>query len=597
MSKTLTQDQKVKIIAMNSLGMSQRSIAKEVIGRASAKSTIGDFLRSIKSEVCEQQQDNSRVLLISDMHLPYHHEDTFRFLQYLKNKYDPTRVISLGDECFPAEAEVMTEQGWVSFEKYVDEYNKGNVINVVQVDDKLEGLLVKPDRVVYKEAAEKLLRYEHKTMVSCTTPRHNLVKINPNNGELHRREAWDNTGTSAWEIPRNIKSYQGEGVNFTDDELRLIVAYQADGTLTKGAMRFSFTKKRKADRLEVLLNNLDIPFNQHKVARGDLQYYIEVADTPRYLEKIFRNLFKVTDLSNSQLEVFVSEVSQWDSYDKKDRFRYTSKFKDNVEFVQQAAVLSGKSARRVLSTKVGEHEYFYLDVINNPEKCSLKSAKQIYVDHNKPVYCVTVPTGMILTRQEGWISVSGNCDKHSLSYHENDPDLSSAGDELKEALKCVRKLHKMFPEMDILESNHGSLVWRKAKTHGIPRAYIKSYNEVLGVSDGWKWHYDMTIDLPNGTKCYLHHGKVADVTKLSQQMGMCAVQGHYHEKFKVEYWGNPTGLYWALQIGCLIDDNSLAFAYNNANLKRPVIGTGLIIDGLPVLEPMVLDKDGNWIGE
>lgn len=46
---------------------------------------------------------------------------------------------------------------------------------------------------------------------------------------------------------------------------------------------------------------------------------------------------------------------------------------------------------------------------------------------------------------------------------------------------------------------------------------------------------------------------------------------------------------------CLIDDDQYAFNYNNVNIRRPVVGTGLIIDSIPVLEPMVLDSKGDWI--
>ena len=108
--------------------------------------------------------------------------------------------------------------------------------------------------------------------------------------------------------------------------------------------------------------------------------------------------------------------------------------------------------------------------------------------------------------------------------------------------------------------------------------------------------YDLTITLPTGQKAYFHHGKSSNVLRLSQMMGMCAVQGHYHESLKIEYWGNPNGLYWGLQTGCLIDDNSLAFAYNNVNIKRPVIGTAVIIEGQPILEPMLLNNRGRWEG-
>lgn len=195
------------------------------------------------------------------------------------------------------------------------------------------------------------------------------------------------------------------------------------------------------------------------------------------------------------------------------------------------------------------------------------------------------------------ICLGDEVDHHALSYHDSDPDLYSAGDELDAAIPVIAELQKIFPVMDIVDSNHGSMVWRKAKTNGIPKHYIKSYNEVLGVGEGWKWYFDLTIKLPDGNLCYIHHGKVSDVTRLSQQMGMCAIQGHYHNNFKIDYWGNPVALYWAMQCGCLIDNDSLAFSYNNVNIKRPVIGTGLIIDSKPILEPMVLDSYGKWIGE
>lgn len=194
------------------------------------------------------------------------------------------------------------------------------------------------------------------------------------------------------------------------------------------------------------------------------------------------------------------------------------------------------------------------------------------------------------------ICLGDELDKHALSYHDHDPDLPSAGDELRKSIPVIQELYKMFPVMDIIESNHGSLVWRKAKTNGIPRQYIKSYNDVLGVGEGWKWSFDLTIELPNGQKCYIHHGKTSNVIQLSQQMGMNAVQGHYHEAYRIDYWGNPSGLFWGMQCGCLIDDDALAFSYNNVNIKRPVIGTGLIVDSIPVLEPLVLDKLGRWVG-
>ena len=79
------------------------------------------------------------------------------------------------------------------------------------------------------------------------------------------------------------------------------------------------------------------------------------------------------------------------------------------------------------------------------------------------------------------IHLGDEVDKHALSMHDSDPDLPSAGDELKLALPKIKELEKMFPKMDLLDSNHGSLVFRRAFKYGIPKAYLKKYNDYLQV--------------------------------------------------------------------------------------------------------------------
>jgi hypothetical protein len=194
------------------------------------------------------------------------------------------------------------------------------------------------------------------------------------------------------------------------------------------------------------------------------------------------------------------------------------------------------------------------------------------------------------------IHIGDELDKHAMSFHDSDPDLPSAGDELKISLPIIKELETIFPVVDLLDSNHGSLVYRRSLKYGIPKAYLKHYNDFLNVGKGWQWHDDLTIKTPTGP-VYFCHGKVADVLKLAQSMGMSCVQGHYHSSFNLKYYGNSLGLYFGLQVGCLIDKDSLAFRYNKTQRARPLIGCGVIIDGLPKLIPMVLDKHGRWCGK
>lgn len=186
------------------------------------------------------------------------------------------------------------------------------------------------------------------------------------------------------------------------------------------------------------------------------------------------------------------------------------------------------------------------------------------------------------------ICLGDELDKHALSFHDSDPDLMSAGDELRAALPVIAELHELFPVMDLIDSNHGSMVFRKAKHHGIPRHYLKSYNDVLQVGKGWKWSHDLTLTLHGGHKVFVHHGKSAEAIKTSQAMSMSHVCGHFHESFGIKYWANPHDLFFAINSGCLIHDDSYAYSYNNTNLKRPIIGTSLIVDGVPILEAMSL---------
>ena len=52
-----------------------------------------------------------------------------------------------------------------------------------------------------------------------------------------------------------------------------------------------------------------------------------------------------------------------------------------------------------------------------------------------------------------------------------------------------------------------------------------------------------------------------------------------------------------MNVGCLINQKSLAFAYAKNFRTRFIIGSGIIIDGIPRLLPLVLNSKGDWIGK
>ncbi len=193
------------------------------------------------------------------------------------------------------------------------------------------------------------------------------------------------------------------------------------------------------------------------------------------------------------------------------------------------------------------------------------------------------------------IHIGDEIDFHAISFHPSDPDLLSPGDELASAIRKLKPLYKLFPDVSVIESNHGSLVFRKGKVHGIPRHVLKSYKQVLEAPNGWSWHFDLQLTLSDGKKVYFHHARSSSVLRASQQMGMNCVFGHHHNKFGVEHWSNGQERHWGMFVGCLINIRSMAFEYGNCNLKQPIIGCGLIIDGEPKLAPMIVDRKNRWI--
>ena len=192
------------------------------------------------------------------------------------------------------------------------------------------------------------------------------------------------------------------------------------------------------------------------------------------------------------------------------------------------------------------------------------------------------------------INIGDLLDFHAISMHTHDPDLASAGHELTMARKYVKELESIYPQVTEVDSNHSSLVYRRAIKYGMSREFLKEYGDFLGTKK-WNWVDDLTLTMSNGQRCFFTHGRSADVLKVSQTMGMSAVQGHYHTKFLVSYWANPDNLFFAMNVGCLINQKSLSMNYAKNFRTRFILGCAIILDGVPRLLPMQLNDKGDWI--
>ena len=192
-----------------------------------------------------------------------------------------------------------------------------------------------------------------------------------------------------------------------------------------------------------------------------------------------------------------------------------------------------------------------------------------------------------------FVLMGDEVDYHNLSFHDTDPDIPfSASSELDKAIIYLQDFYKLFPRVTVLESNHGSLVYRKAKFHGIPRAVIKPYNEILEAPKGWLWKESAIID---GVKYKHSFAKNLKEAVLSE--GMNIAQGHFHTDFEIRYFKRGSELLWGATVGCLIDYDLMAFNYAKTNIAKPIEGCFVNDNGLPILIPMKLDKHNRWTGK
>jgi len=170
------------------------------------------------------------------------------------------------------------------------------------------------------------------------------------------------------------------------------------------------------------------------------------------------------------------------------------------------------------------------------------------------------------------ISVGDEVDFSSISFHDKDPGMLNPSKELTDSIDCMKKLESLFPKIYFCESNHGSLIFRRQKFAGIPIEVIKPLDQIYGTPQ-FSWHDEIILETNKGD-VYICHGKVSRPGGLSKEIGVSTFQGHFHSLFNIVYSTHLTGSRFDAYVGCLADQDKLAFAYAKNNSKKFINGVG-----------------------
>lgn len=193
------------------------------------------------------------------------------------------------------------------------------------------------------------------------------------------------------------------------------------------------------------------------------------------------------------------------------------------------------------------------------------------------------------------VHLGDEIDAHALSNYLTDPDGFSAGEEHKLAITKMHSLYDMFPVVTVCTSNHTARPFRKAFGAGIPKAFLRSYSEILQAPKGWSWHDRVIID-----EISYEHGEgfsgAAAAQLIARGNMRSTVIGHIHSFAGINYISTPEQLLFGFNAGCLINNDAYAFAYGKNFKSKPILGCGVIYKGVPQFIPMVIGKNKRWVG-
>lgn len=187
------------------------------------------------------------------------------------------------------------------------------------------------------------------------------------------------------------------------------------------------------------------------------------------------------------------------------------------------------------------------------------------------------------------IHIGDAVDNHAVSYHDSDPSGRSAGDEFNLAKQRMKRWYHTFPNVKVCIGNHDALPFRKIFTAGLPKEWLKSYEELLESPKGWQWdfvHQVKGVLYQHGTGM---SGEMAAVNA-ARENRQSTVIGHLHTVCNTRYLASYKDLIFGVTVGCGIDHTKYAFAYGKEQTRKPVLACAVVLDGkVPINLPMPLD--------
>lgn len=229
-----------------------------------------------------------------------------------------------------------------------------------------------------------------------------------------------------------VFDYDGEGIELTDVQIKIMCAVICDGSFIKESKskqcRFHIKKDRKKERLREIFTEAQVEWREHKsAAEGYTDFYIEAPIKTKIFDAYWYQCNK------HQLQIICDNILFWDGNVSKGRRRFASNVKENADFVQFAFTACGERATITQRSRVGQSYYtcgkYYtrrtveynvgitertMVSIGGFHRENHKTEINKYKTIDGYKYCFTLPSGMWVMRRNGKILITGNSGKTSI---------------------------------------------------------------------------------------------------------------------------------------------------------------------------------------
>lgn len=311
--------------------------------------------------------------------------------------------------CFDEQTEILTRRGFVLFKDLLQE-------DLVAQWDNGDIYFVKPQEYITRHHKGDMVYLKSQHTDLCMTPDHRCL--------LQDRRRRNYYVVRADEYSKDAKQlhaaqYAFGNKHLSKAEVVILTAAQADGSFNDGGVDFKLTKARKYRRLVNALRESNLVYSDNDSTCGHVRLYIYKESAAWLYELLGKEKVWgpwLLEYDRWTIKAILEELPHWDGCFTRGNM-YSSSVKTNIDWMQIIYSLTGWRAhlRIYESNNVNAKLNYQLDVVDRDYSLTSEVNRTI-VPYDGNVYCVTVPSGFIVVRRCGQISITGNCPRK-----DNDP--------------------------------------------------------------------------------------------------------------------------------------------------------------------------------